>query len=45
MMIFSILSIVISRAIARSQLGFGFATIRDDELRRKPPASPPCGLN
>ena len=32
MMILAILSIVVSRAIARSQLGFGFATIRDDEL-------------
>ena len=32
MMILSIASIVISRSIARSQLGFGFATIRDDEL-------------
>jgi branched-chain amino acid transport system permease protein len=32
MLAVAILSIVISRAIARSQLGFGFATIRDDEL-------------
>jgi len=32
MMIVAIASIVISRAIARTQLGFGFATIRDDEL-------------
>jgi branched-chain amino acid transport system permease protein len=32
MMAVAVLSIVISRAIARSQLGFGFATIRDDEL-------------
>ena len=32
MMALAILSIVVSRTIARSQLGFGFATIRDDEL-------------
>src|SRR5215470_14348555 len=32
MMVLAIASIVISRSIARSQLGFGFATIRDDEL-------------
>jgi branched-chain amino acid transport system permease protein len=32
MMAVAILSIVISRTIARTQLGFGFATIRDDEL-------------
>ncbi|HET9715068.1 MAG TPA: branched-chain amino acid ABC transporter permease [Pseudolabrys sp.] len=32
MMAIAILSIVISRTIARTQLGFGFATIRDDEL-------------
>jgi branched-chain amino acid transport system permease protein len=32
MMVVAILSIGISRAIARTQLGFGFATIRDDEL-------------
>jgi branched-chain amino acid transport system permease protein len=32
MMVLAILSIVVSRSIARTQLGFGFATIRDDEL-------------
>ncbi len=32
MMAIAIISIVISRTIARTQLGFGFATIRDDEL-------------
>jgi branched-chain amino acid transport system permease protein len=32
MMALAIISIVVSRTIARSQLGFGFATIRDDEL-------------
>jgi branched-chain amino acid transport system permease protein len=32
MMAVAILSIVLSRTIARTQLGFGFATIRDDEL-------------
>jgi len=32
MMAVAILSIVISRTIARTQLGLGFATIRDDEL-------------
>jgi branched-chain amino acid transport system permease protein len=32
MLIVALISIGISRAIARSQLGFGFATIRDDEL-------------
>jgi branched-chain amino acid transport system permease protein len=32
MMAVAIISIVISRTIARTQLGFGFATIRDDEL-------------
>jgi len=32
MMVVAILAIGISRAIARTQLGFGFATIRDDEL-------------
>jgi branched-chain amino acid transport system permease protein len=31
-MVLAILSIVVSRCIARTQLGFGFATIRDDEL-------------
>src|ERR671920_1373287 len=35
----AILSIVVSRTIARSQLGFGFATIRDDEL-----AAEACGV-
>jgi len=32
MMIIALVAIGISRAIARTQLGFGFATIRDDEL-------------
>jgi len=32
MMAVAIIAIVISRAIGRTQLGFGFATIRDDEL-------------
>jgi len=32
MMVLAIISIVVSRSIARTQLGFGFATIRDDEL-------------
>jgi branched-chain amino acid transport system permease protein len=32
MMAVAILAIVLSRTIARTQLGFGFATIRDDEL-------------
>ena len=32
MLALAILSIVVSRTIARSQLGFGFATIRDDEI-------------
>jgi branched-chain amino acid transport system permease protein len=32
MMAVAIISIVLSRTIARTQLGFGFATIRDDEL-------------
>jgi len=32
MMIIALIAIGISRAIARTQLGFGFATIRDDEL-------------
>src|SRR5579885_3930 len=32
MMVLAIVSLVASRSIARSQLGFGFATIRDDEL-------------
>ena len=32
MMAVSIIAIVISRTIARTQLGFGFASIRDDEL-------------
>jgi branched-chain amino acid transport system permease protein len=32
MMAVAIISIVVSRSIARTQLGFGFATIRDDEL-------------
>lgn len=32
MLVLAVLSIVVSRSIARSQLGFGFATIRDDEL-------------
>ena len=32
MMAVAILSMAISRTIARTQLGFGFATIRDDEL-------------
>jgi branched-chain amino acid transport system permease protein len=32
MMVVAIVAIVLSRTIARTQLGFGFATIRDDEL-------------
>jgi branched-chain amino acid transport system permease protein len=32
MMVIAIFSLVISRTIGRTQLGFGFATIRDDEL-------------
>jgi branched-chain amino acid transport system permease protein len=32
MMALAILAIVVSRSIARTQLGFGFASIRDDEL-------------
>jgi len=32
MMVVALVAIGISRAIARTQLGFGFATIRDDEL-------------
>jgi branched-chain amino acid transport system permease protein len=32
MLIIAIFSLVISRTIGRTQLGFGFATIRDDEL-------------
>jgi branched-chain amino acid transport system permease protein len=32
MLVLSVIAIVIARAIERSQLGFGFATIRDDEL-------------
>jgi len=32
MLVLAVLAICISRAIERSQLGFGFATIRDDEL-------------
>jgi len=32
MLVLAIISIVVSRSIARTQLGFGFATIRDDEL-------------
>jgi branched-chain amino acid transport system permease protein len=32
MLVIAIFSIVISRTIGRTQLGFGFATIRDDEL-------------
>jgi len=32
MMVIAIFSLVVSRTIGRTQLGFGFATIRDDEL-------------
>ena len=32
MLALSVIAIVVARAIERSQLGFGFATIRDDEL-------------
>ncbi|MBI3704721.1 MAG: branched-chain amino acid ABC transporter permease [Rhizobiales bacterium] len=39
MLLLAIFSLVAARAIERSQLGFGFATIRDDEL-----AAEACGV-
>jgi len=32
MLLLTVLAVVVARAIERSQLGFGFATIRDDEI-------------
>jgi branched-chain amino acid transport system permease protein len=39
MLILAVISIVVARAIEHSRLGFGFATIRDDEL-----AAEACGV-
>jgi branched-chain amino acid transport system permease protein len=39
MLVLAVISVVVARTIERSRLGFGFATIRDDEL-----AAEACGV-
>ena len=42
MLVLAVIALSIARAIERSQLGYGFATIRDDELAAEASGVPTC---